>query len=83
MFIYTISDIIGAAMAVLLLAAWLCVSATRWVKAWRCKHDGAIYENRACHAICCQCDKDLGFIGAVREQRAAQAAAKTQEGERT
>ncbi len=38
------------------------------IKQKMCKHIN-YYENRACHAICNRCGKDLGFIGTVREQR--------------
>ena len=35
-----------------------------------CNHE-KYYENRACDAICTQCGKNLGFIGTVRKERAA------------
>lgn len=34
----------------------------------RCKHE-AYRENRACHAICKHCGKDLGFIGNVHKMK--------------
>lgn len=74
MFIYTTGDVVGAVVGLLALVGWLCISGYGYFKQWRCKHDGAFHENRACHAICHQCGKDLGFIGAVRAARAAQQA---------
>lgn len=39
-------------------------------KEWRCKHaEHDFRENMACDAICCNCGKNLGFIGRIREQR--------------
>lgn len=35
---------------------------------WRCKHS-TYRENRACHAICTHCGKDLGFVGVVRKMK--------------
>lgn len=36
----------------------------------RCAHP-RFHETRACDAICSDCGKNLGFIGTVREKRAA------------
>lgn len=36
------------------------------IREWRCDH-AEHFENRACHAICLKCQKDLGFIGTWRE----------------
>lgn len=36
-------------------------------KEWRCKHE-KYYENMACHGICRNCGKDLGFIGTLRDK---------------
>lgn len=35
-------------------------------KQWRCKHE-TYRENRACHAICTHCQKDMGFVGTIRK----------------
>ncbi len=76
MFIWTINDAIGVALFFLFVIAsaiFFCVQALR--QRW-CKHS-QFFETRACDAICSRCGKNLGFIGTVREQRAAaQAAAK-------
>lgn len=45
--------------------------ATYW-KQRRCPHTGGIGETQACDAICDDCGKNLGFIGIIRAQRAAQ-----------
>lgn len=65
-FIWTISDAIGVALFVLFaLAAAVLYLRIRWQQ-WRCKHTGRINETSACDAICAQCGKNLGFIGAWR-----------------
>lgn len=33
-----------------------------------CKHE-KYYENMACHGICRNCGKDLGFIGNLRDKK--------------
>jgi hypothetical protein len=67
MFIWTIGDAISLfvflAIAVLLL---LAISIDK-IKQWRCKHFGFVRENHSCDAICCKCNKNLGFIGTWRE----------------
>jgi hypothetical protein len=65
----TISDIASIAAGILvtvLLAAFWLDSAWRQ---WRCKHTGSIGETQACDAICHDCGKNLGFIGAVLDGR--------------
>lgn len=68
-FIWTISDAIGVALFVLFtLAAAVLYLRIRWQQ-WRCRHTGRINETSACDAICAQCGKNLGFIGAWRDAR--------------
>lgn len=70
MFVWTISDAIGVTVAILALLSWAIFAAwNAWVQ-YRCKHP-TFRETRACDAICNQCGKNLGFVGAVRESRAA------------
>lgn len=67
-FVITLSDVIGIVfigLGLLILAILACKDA--WVQ-WRCKHE-SYYETMACQAICNHCNKNLGFIGTVREQR--------------
>lgn len=33
-----------------------------------CKHTGNYRELMSCDAVCCDCNKKIGFIGVVREQ---------------
>ncbi len=63
-FVWTITDAIGAVLAVSIGLAWFVVSATLVFHQWRCKHDGRVSETSACDAICRKCGKNLGFIGA-------------------
>ncbi|WP_423197893.1 hypothetical protein DFLDMN_001533 [Cupriavidus sp. H19C3] len=42
------------------------LSAQKWLRQARCKHGGRLYETQACEAICQQCGKNLGFIGALK-----------------
>lgn len=58
-----------AFVTIMILALLLIL--IRAIRQARCEHV-KYFENRACHAVCSACRKDLGFIGAVREQRAAQ-----------
>jgi hypothetical protein len=39
----------------------------------KCKHERGIKENQACHAMCVQCGKDLGFIGRWRKEQEGEA----------
>lgn len=67
-FVFTFQDAMGlAVLAVIIL--WVLLSALwDWVKQSFCKHDD-FYENRACHAICRKCGKDLGFIQPWRDAK--------------
>ena len=64
-FMVTPDHIIAAIViiGVVLFVTWSALS--RLWRESRCKHDGKIRETQACQAICNDCGKDLGFIGAV------------------
>ena len=61
---------IGLVIFFVLLA--LCVmfvwNIPGWIKQARCKHE-EYYENMACHGICRNCHKDLGFVGSIKNGR--------------
>lgn len=61
----TIIDL--AFIAAVVFAAALA-SAPKFYRQWRCRHD-EVRETMACDAICCNCGKNLGFIGAWRKQK--------------
>lgn len=60
-------QISGIVFLVLFLIAMIPVARSAF-KQWRCKHS-TYRENRACHAICTHCGKDLGFVGIVRKMK--------------
>ena len=70
MFIWTISDAIGVVLFVLVAAIAAGVWLTTTWRQRRCQHTGQVNETRACDAICADCGKNLGFIGAWRAARA-------------
>lgn len=53
-------------LCVMAVGAW--ASFKEWRVQSRCKHP-TYWENRACHGICPKCDKDLGFIKPLREDK--------------
>jgi uncharacterized membrane protein len=67
-FVVSLLELISLFIVVALFAYVLIDEIHRTSKQKRCKHE-TYWENRACHAICNSCGKDLGFIGTVREQR--------------
>jgi hypothetical protein len=71
MFIYTIGDIIGAAILVAIIGMVI----SKRIKQHYCKHE-KYYETMACNAVCVKCGKNLGFIGSVKKERRARAALK-------
>lgn len=73
MIILTISDLLAISILCVAAIAWLAMSAPVWIKQAMCKHQGAIAETSACDAICCDCGRNLGFIGEVRKARSEQA----------
>jgi len=72
MFIWTISDAISIVALALVALVFLAVYGKTVLSQVRCKHDGSVHETSACDAICAQCGKNLGFIGAWRERSQAQ-----------
>lgn len=60
-----LKDIIGFAIFALIGVVVVYVLCWQALKQYRCKHKN-YFENRACNAICCDCGKDLGFIGSLR-----------------
>ena len=60
--------------AVVLLVVGLCMI-PGVVRQARCEHQ-RFRETMACDAICNDCGKNLGFIGAVRDQRSIAAATR-------
>lgn len=67
-FVYTLSDILMIFALSLWVLFMFVVFAPGWWRRIRCKHE-RFHENSACHAICANCQKDLGFIGTVRKER--------------
>ena len=66
-FVVTLQDVIGLSLLGLMLFAVMVYCLYSWFKQAICKHK-RVYENMACHAICSDCRKDLGFIGTWREE---------------
>ena len=73
-FVWTLGDILAVLAAAILLVfvvyIWLVYTLPRLFRQARCKHDGSVRETMACEAICNDCGKNLGFIGAWRENHA-------------
>jgi hypothetical protein len=67
-FVVTIGDAIGLAALALLAIIVLLFFLRQWLGQIMCKHNGAVGETSACDAICHKCGKNLGFIGAWRDQ---------------
>ena len=53
--------------AILVAAAAVIFTIPSAFRQARCKHAGRVRETSACDAICADCDKNLGFIGAWRD----------------
>lgn len=68
MFIWTIWDAIQIAVLVLFAVGMLFFWVGRSLEEWKCKHRSGVTETSACDAICVQCGKNLGFIGAWRDR---------------
>ena len=47
----------------ILLTIWAYFTLPRAIKQYKCKHE-RVFETRACDAICSECNKNLGFMGA-------------------
>ena len=69
MFVWTISDAIGAIVLIVALTLTGLLKLLEWLGQSSCKHDGGINETQACEAICRKCSKNLGFIGTWREKQ--------------
>ena len=71
MLVYTFSELLFLVLWALVcaLAVWLYLPI--WWRQRHCKHDRAVNETQACEAICRDCGKNLGFIGAWQKQQAA------------
>jgi hypothetical protein len=52
----------------LVIGAALLITLRTVSRQSKCPHNGAVSETQACDAICRQCGKNLGFIGAWRER---------------
>lgn len=70
MFVYTIGDIAGIAFLLLMLVIAAFGAIERYARQAFCKHE-KYFETMACDAVCRKCNKNLGFIGRVQEERAA------------
>ena len=68
-FVLTLSDLIELAVFVLLAVASFAFYGAKWWRQLRCNHNGSFTEDSACNALCANCGKNLGFIGAIRAQR--------------
>ena len=69
-FVWTLSDVIGVTVILLVAFAYLIFIAKQWIGHRMCRHE-SISETSACDAICRDCGKNLGFIGAWRERKRA------------
>lgn len=70
--LWVLAPLWGPVVVVILVGVAYVIGATApaAIRRARCKHE-RFYETRACDAVCSACGKNLGFIGAVRERRAA------------
>lgn len=60
--------VIDAAVFLFVLVVWSIIMVKKWIFQHFCKHT-EYFETRACQAVCCRCNKHLGFIGDVRKQK--------------
>ena len=72
-FVLTLQDVLGLAILASILVWLLGSAALDWLKQKLCRHE-RVFENRACHAICNDCRKDLGFIQTWRDRQKEKAA---------
>ena len=66
-FVVTLGDVVGLFASGLVVICALMIGARRWWRVRFCKHDLGVMETQSCNAICKQCGKNLGFIGAWRK----------------
>jgi hypothetical protein len=67
---YAADAIVALAILVVVVVSGLLFILPGLVRQMRCKHDRGVHETWACDAICRECGKNLGFIGAWREAEA-------------
>lgn len=68
MFIWTIWDAVQVVILLLVAVVLLFFWIGHAIGEWKCKHRSGVTETSACDAICVQCGKNLGFIGAWRKR---------------
>lgn len=56
-------------MLLIVSAIALLLHIPSMIRQRQCAHE-RYFENRACDAICCDCRKNLGFIGSLLEKKA-------------
>lgn len=59
MFVYDIGDVVALIVIALVVAVAFIINAITLFKQWRCKHDGGVNEDSACHAWCKKCGKNV------------------------
>ena len=64
-FVVTLGDVFGLFVLALCVLAAVAIGLLNWRRQTKCKHV-AYTETQACDAICRDCGKNLGFIGAWR-----------------
>ena len=67
-FVVTLSELVGAGLVIFCLIMLTLRFLITHFTQMTCRH-AKVTENQACHAICKDCGKDLGFIGKWREER--------------
>lgn len=67
-FVWTLSDVLALGLGGALALAGILALAVDWYVKAMCKHNAGVTETQACDAICRECGKNLGFIGAWRER---------------
>ena len=66
--VVTVMEVVGIAIFLVMLGYVLYFGIKQYLRESRCKHDKGVRETHACHAICIECGKDLGFIGTWRDK---------------
>ena len=67
MFVYTIETIFSGFMIAVFIIIKLYLIISSSLKQRKCKHKN-YRETMSCDAVCVDCSKNLGFIGAVRDR---------------
>ena len=76
MLVITLSEVFSLVLLGLVLLFIAGSAIKEYITQSRCKHED-VRENMACHAICRECGKDLGFIGTWREKQKEKADVKS------